>query len=247
MLTLFLDLDNTTIYSKRRISDTVNMVKVEDYNGSPLSYMTKSSYEKLSKLLQREDVQIVPITTRVDYQFDRIELPDFKYAILGNGSILRVNGKVDENWLKDSVKYRDFCMPELTKAFMLLKQKYPSTDVLRFPDKMFVFGKFENTVEVSSYLHNSLDSARVNIFTQGKKIYILPKEFDKGQSIKRFRGSFETGKIISAGDEILDFSMADFSDVFITSNEKCNKPNKILSKSKIFADEIFDYAIKELG
>lgn len=247
MLTLFLDLDNTTIYSKRRVSDTTNMIKVEDYNGSPLSYMTKSSYEKLGMLLQREDVQIVPITTRVDYQFDRIELPDFKYAILGNGSILRVNGKVDENWLRESTKYRDFCMSELTKAFMLLKQKYPDTEVLRFPDKMFVFSKFENTVEVASYLHNSLDSARVNIFTQGKKIYVLPKEFDKGQTIKRFRGSFETGKIISAGDEILDFSMADFSDVFITSNESCNKPNKVLSRSKIFADEIFDYVIKELG
>ena len=221
MLTLFLDLDNTTIYSKRRVSDTTNMVKVEDYNGSPLSYMTKSSYEKLGMLLQREDVQIVPI--------------------------LRVNGKVDENWLKESTKYRDFCMSELTKAFMLLKQKYPDTEVLRFPDKMFVFGKFENTVEVASYLHNSLDSARVNIFTQGKKIYVLPKEFDKGQTINRFRGSFETGKIISAGDEVLDFSMADFSDVFITSNESCNKPNKVLSKSKIFADEVFDYAIKELG
>lgn len=247
MLTLFLDLDNTTIYSKRRVSDVTDMVKVEDCNNSPLSYMTKSSYEKLNKLLQREDVQIVPITTRVDYQFDRIELPDFKYVILGNGSILRVNGKVDESWLKNSIKYRDFCMSELTKAFMLLKQKYPNTEVLRFPDKMFVFGKFENTIEVSSYLHNSLDSARVNIFTQGKKIYILPKEFDKGQSIKRFRSSFETGKIISAGDEILDFSMADFSDVFITSNEKCNKPNKVLSKLKIFADEIFDYVIEELG
>lgn len=247
MLTLFLDLDNTTIYSKRRVSDVTDMVKVEDYNNSPLSYMTKSSYEKLNTLLQREDIQIVPITTRVDYQFDRIELPTFKYAILGNGAILRVNGKVDESWLKDSKKYCDFCMSELTKAFMLLKQRYPNINVLRFPDKMFVFGKFENTVEVSSYLHNSLNSAKVNIFTQGKKIYILPKEFDKGQSIKRFRGRFDTGKIVSAGDEVLDFSMADFSDVFITSNEKCNKPNRILSKSKIFADDIFDYAIKELG
>lgn len=247
MITLFLDLDNTTIYSKRRITNTSNVIKVEDYNGSPLSYMTKSSYEKLNMLLQRKDIQIVPITTRVDYQFDRIELPDFKYVLLSNGSILRVNGKVDEAWLKESEKYRDFCMSELTKAFMLLKQAYPDTEVLRFPDKMFVFGKFENIIEVVSYLHNSLNSAKVNIFTQGKKVYVLPKEFDKGQSIKRFRGSFETGKIISAGDEILDFSMADFSDVFITSNEKCNKPNKILSKSKIFADEIFDYTIKELG
>ena len=179
MLTLFLDLDNTIIYSKRRVSDATDIVKVEDYNNSPLSYMTKSSYEKLNTLLQRKDIQIVPITTRVDYQFDRIELPDFKYAILGNGSVLRINGKIDENWLKDSIKYRDFCMSELTKAFMLLKQKYSNIEVLRFPDKMFVYGKFENTAEVSSYLHNSLDSARVNIFTQGKKIYILSKKFDK--------------------------------------------------------------------
>lgn len=247
MITLFLDLDNTTIYSKRRISDFSNMTKVEDYNGSPLSYMTKSSYEKLTMLLKREDIQIVPITTRVDYQFNRLELPDFKYVLLGNGSILMDKGVVDEAWLKNSERCRDFCLSELTKAFMLLKQTYPDTEVLRFPDKMFVFGKFGNTVEVASLLRNSLNSAKVNIFTQGKKVYVLPKEFDKGQSIKRFGGSFEIGKIISAGDEILDFSMADFSDVFITSNENCNKPNKILSQSKIFADEVFDYVIKELG
>lgn len=247
MITLFLDLDNTTIYSKRRVTDLSNMIKVEDYKGSPLSYMTKESYNSLWSLEGRNDIQIIPITTRVEYQYNRIFLPEFKYAILGNGATLLHNGTVDAEWKAESERYVDNCYSELIKAFNLLNLNYPDTEVLRFQEKHFVFGKFEEPKGVVNLLERSIDTSKVNIFTQGKKVYVLPKEFNKGNCIERLKKRFDTGKIISAGDEFLDFSMKDHSDVFITSNDNCTGDNVIHSKSKIFSDEIFKYAKAELN
>lgn len=240
MLTLFLDLDNTTIYSKRRVTDTSAMVVVEHYNGEPLSYMTKKSYALLEELCTRKGLQIVPITTRVDYQFDRILLPRFKYAILGNGSELRVNGKVDDSWRAESELYRDYCKSKLIEAYTFLQGLAKDDELVRFANDMFIFGKFKDSDRVIRSL-NDLNLTNVSVLRQGRKVYILPKEFDKGYSINRFKCRFETGKVISAGDEVLDFPMADFSDVFITSNSKCVKSNTMLVNSAIFSDDIFDY------
>lgn len=240
MLTLFLDLDNTTIYSKRRVTDTSDMVVVEHYNGEPLSYMTKKSYALLEELCTRKGLQIVPITTRVDYQFDRILLPRFKYAILGNGSELRVNDKVDDSWRAESELYRDYCKSKLIEAYTFLQGLAKDDELVRFANDMFIFGKFKDSDRVIRSL-NDLNLINVSVLRQGRKVYILPKEFDKGYSINRFKCRFETGKVISAGDEVLDFPMADFSDVFITSNSKCVKSNTILVNSAIFSDDIFDY------
>ena len=49
MVTLFTDIDNTMIYSRRRVTDITNMYLVECYNNQPLSYMTRRSYNTLNK------------------------------------------------------------------------------------------------------------------------------------------------------------------------------------------------------
>lgn len=241
MITLFLDLDNTLIYSKRRLESLDGMRLVEMYNGEPLSYMPQSAYNKLLELHENKNVQIIPITTRVFYQYDRIELPIFKYALLGNGSLLLVDGNVDTEWKAESDKYTNVCHIELEKALRRMLTIGAEGDTARVCDNMFVYGKFADPISVYCNMLGCVDTEMVNVFAQGKKVYVLPKEFDKGFTIKRFCERFQTGKIVSAGDEVLDFSMADYSEVFITSNDKCNKDNKILSKSAIFADDILDY------
>ena len=169
-ITLFTDLDNTMIYSKRRLSDLNNMTCVEYYNGEPLSYMTNNSFSQLQKLSKDSDVQVIPITTRIDYQYERINLPDFKYVILGNGSELRINGVVDEEWKQESEGYRDACIEELEKGFALLRVASKS---VRLANDMFVYGKFENTSEIYDILRKCLNLGKVEVFTQGKKVYIF--------------------------------------------------------------------------
>lgn len=241
MITLFTDMDNTMIYSKRRLQSTVDMYTVEYHNNEPLSFMTKKSYNSLKLLNNNEELQIIPVTTRTASQFDRVMLPEFKYELLCNGAVLRVNGRIDYKWMKESETFRDFAYEELQKAYLLLKQWKLDLGVLRFTDELFVFGKFDNPNEVAERLGVALNDSIVNIFTQGKKVYVLPREFDKGYAINRFRQRYETGRVISAGDEVLDFSMADYSDVFITSNRQCYNPNSVLYESNVFSDYILSY------
>ena len=57
------DLDNTMIFSNRRIVGFEDEVRcVEYYKGRPLTFMTHSSIAKLEDLVRKIDV--VPITTR---------------------------------------------------------------------------------------------------------------------------------------------------------------------------------------
>ena len=105
---------------------------------------------------------------------------------------------------------------------------------LRFLDDMFVYAKSNNIDELYDYIICVADLDKVHVFKQGKKLYVMPKGMDKGSSIRRFKERFECGDIYSAGDEVLDFSMADESKVFLTSNERCNKQNCIKFRSPNF-------------
>lgn len=241
MVTLFTDIDNTMIYSRRRVTDITNMYLVECYNNQPLSYMTRRSYNTLNKLISGSDIQIVPVTTRTGVQFDRIMFPVFKYELLCNGGVLRINGQLDMQWLKESQLYAVNALNILVDAYKLLRDLASGSDFVKNVDELFVFGKFEDSERVYDLVCNKFDLNLVNVFRQGKKVYILPKEFDKGFAINRFKQRFGVESSISAGDEVLDFSMADYTDVFLTSNKSCEKGNSKLLTDGVFSDGIFGY------
>lgn len=238
MMTLFTDIDNTMIYSKRRVKSLDNMSCVEVYNSEPLSYMLNSTKEGLIKL--GKTIKIVPITTRVDYQYKRIDLPNFEYVLINNGGVLLTNGVVDKEWLNESYNLVKKCKNELLRVYNLL-DSIPSIELLRLPDNMFVFAKSDDIDLIYDYIISEADTSQVYIFKQGKKLYIMPFGMDKGSSIRRFKNRFDCGNVYSAGDEILDFSMADESINFLTSNASCNKENCIKFKNQIFSDCIINY------
>ena len=236
MITLFTDLDNTMIYSKRRLESTANMTCVEYYNNEPLSYMLNSTISGLAELSKR--INIVPITTRVDYQYDRIGLQDFEYVLINNGGVLLHNGVVDKSWFEESYDLSLAAGEEFYKIETALMGKVA---LLRMPDNMFIFAKSENIDYIYDYVMSMADLSKVHVFKQGKKLYVMPYGMNKGNAIKRFKERFNCEDVYSAGDEILDFSMADESIKFITSNTSCRKKNCIKSESAIFSDEIIDY------
>lgn len=241
MKLVFLDLDNTLIYSIKRISNVKDFTCVERYMDKDLSFMTNTSIEKLNKLMKDDSITIVPITTRVDYQFNRIKLPKFKYSLINNGGILLVDGKVDKNWFNLSLKYASSCIDELNKAISLLSADSNIDYDIKFLNNLFIFTKSNDVNVTSSQLRGSLDTSKVSVYNQGNKIYVVPNMLSKGNAIKRLSERIVHDTIISAGDNNLDFSMAKFSDVFITSNNSCREPNAVISKGSIFSDEILDY------
>lgn len=216
------------------------MVIVEYYNGEPLSYMTNKTRNILSQLCDNHNVQIIPVTTRLYRQFSRIVLPSMKYSILGNGSQLYIDGEIDYEWLTESLQYVNDCLPELCRARTLMNN-FNGNDYTKFCDDMFMFTKSDNPRGLTEHLCNNLDLSKATICEQGSKIYVLPRQLNKGFSIDRFRKRFCVGTTVSAGDAVLDFPMSEYSDIFITSNCDCNFCNVIHSKSNIFSDEIVDY------
>lgn len=238
MKLIFTDLDNTLIYSKRRVTDLSEFSCVERYNNEDLSFMKNSSIEKLKTLMKMEDTFVIPITTRVLHQYNRINLPQFKYTLISNGGILLVDEKVDYAWYNESKKYALSCIDELLKALMLLGED------AKFLDDLFVFVKSSTPDDTVELLLASLDTSKVSILQQGSKIYVMPKTLNKGDALKRFRGRLKADFVLSAGDNTLDFSMAEYSDKFITSNNVCGNDNAIITKDVVFSDELLDYALQ---
>lgn len=99
MIVFHTDLDNTLIYSyKRDIGEQKRCV--ENYQGREISFVTQETYRLLHKLSEwKEQVLIVPMTTRTAEQYARIDLGigGFRYALVCNGGVLLVNNSSNNN------------------------------------------------------------------------------------------------------------------------------------------------------
>ena len=95
------DLDNTLIFSEefaqKNNSETENEI-VDTYKTGH-SVMSKAVRNKLRSLTENKSLQFVPVTTRDDKQYKRVNLgvkPE--YAIVANGGIILHNGEPIEEW-----------------------------------------------------------------------------------------------------------------------------------------------------
>jgi hydroxymethylpyrimidine pyrophosphatase-like HAD family hydrolase len=248
MIALFTDIDNTLIYSKRR---EVNVPKtcVEIYNNVPLSYMTNTSIQSLKDLISDDRLDIIPVTTRADYQYDRIDLPKFEYVLLCNGGILLKNGVRDEDWYNESWNYAENCLDDLEKAKEFLHEDKNRSFDVRFVEDLFIFTKSENPDDTVSMLSSFLNTDKVTVCTQGNKIYVFPKELSKGNALRRFKEYKSYKGVVSCGDAPLDFTMANESNIFITPNNEIyeSRYNSIIIKSddNVFSDLVLRY-MKEM-
>ena len=185
MCVLLTDLDNTMIYSHHRVIDEPKIV-VEHLNGREQSYMTEFTYEFL---YSSEWLRVIPITTRTEQQYRRIECASklrFKYAIVCNGGKLLANGVEDKEWTRqtytkaqDKYEYLDDAIQRLTN---LCKD-----DVIHRPDDYMVYAKCNNPEEVYEKLKYHLDSTKVSVQRDDRKVYIFINGISKGNAVKRLK------------------------------------------------------------
>lgn len=202
------DLDNTLIYSYRH--DIGNeKVLVELKEGKELSYMTKVSYELLKKV--SEEKVLVPLTTRSLEQYSRIDFGSqvkIKYALVANGGILLENGKINEEWYRETKEIVGYADEELKKGIEILKKDENICFEIRKVDGLSVFTKSNEPEETMKRLKEVLNTDTVYIDNNGTKVYIFPKKLDKGSSLKRFRDYVgQKNKFIAAGDSDFDVPM----------------------------------------
>ncbi len=245
------DLDNTLIYSYKH---DIGMRKrnVEIYQSREISFVTDRTHSLLEKV--KEKSIFVPVTTRSIEQYKRIDfgIEKIKYALTCNGGVLLVDGEKDSDWYEESKRIAEQSLCELQKGISILEKDANRKFEIRFIENLFVFTKCENPSETVENLKSQLDCTLAEVFSNGEKIYILPKKLDKGSAVKRFKEKMNAKKIISAGDSEFDIPMLEASDIALIPSDfhwqlNDSSPRILKNDDKmIFSDFILENVLKAL-
>lgn len=241
------DLDNTLIYSyKHEIG--LHKKCVEIYQGREISYMTDLSWELLKKIQQQ--TLFVPTTTRTIEQYQRIQLGNKppEYALVCNGGILLHHGESDSNWYRESRRLVASCQADLFQAEKLLKtDEYVNFEV-RNIENLFVFTKSAKPKQTIKRLHKHLEGSQVELFSNGMKVYAVPRKLNKGEAVKRFRHRIAREITVAAGDSRFDIPMLKEADLALArwelQKEQMGGKHVIyLGEKEIFSDEVLKYLL----
>ena len=237
MLVLHTDLDDTLIYSKRRrIIEPKTCV--EYYNGEPLSYMLDTSIEKLKQVLNLEDILVVPTTARSKEQFNRINLPDFEFAIVSNGGILLRNGVVDKDWYDYSLSLADSCSDIFKECIKVLKCDVDVYTDIVYNENLFLRTRSNNPEKTVAMLKAwTGEEVGVSIYNLGSKVYVFPSGINKDSAIKRFNGVVDSDFTILADDSMHNYSSS--VDLFLTTDTSVlnsNLGNRKLAENMLSED-----------
>ena len=210
MSIFFIDLDNTLIYSHHREIGRSKIV-VEHLNGKEQSFMTQLTYDFISSA---DWLDIVPVTTRNEQQYRRLELPEslrFKYAIICNGGKLLVDGREDLEWSYETDILVRKCYNSLDGATELLS-KICKNEAIHRPERYISYVKCSNPESVYTEMKKMTDSDKVNVQRDGRKVYLFANGISKGDAVERFMHNREFETILSAGDNMMDVSMMNKAD-----------------------------------
>jgi hypothetical protein len=216
------DLDRTLIYSPKAMrlgSHAVPVQCVELHDGKQASFMTSVAARKLSSLAAT--AVVVPVTTRVPEQYERVTLPGPppRYAIAANGGVLYVDGQLDREWsagvtralagtfpLADVWEHAGhICRPEWTIK-------------LRNAAEMFCYAVVRPSRLPPGFVADVSGWAAERgwrISLQGRKLYWVPEALTKSAAIAEVARRTDAHTVLAAGDSLLDVDMLLHADLGI--------------------------------
>ena len=244
------DLDNTLIYSyKRDIGKKKRCVEI--YEGREISFMSEYSLELLQKV--RRKTCFVPLTTRTEEQYRRISLGEPEFALVCNGGVLLLEGEPERAWYYESLRLAREAAGELLLAARILEH---DTDVffeVRNIRDLFLFTKSRNPERSIAGLAHALDLTRVDILTNGEKLYVLPKRLHKGTALRRLKERFHGAFAFAAGDSLFDVPMLREADAAFAPQSLKDEAGAALPKhiqgvpdGKLFSDALFENILEEI-
>lgn len=252
MIHFHTDLDNTLIYSYKHDIGAEKLC-AEIYEGREVSFITKETSRLLQEIKkQGKQIEMIPTTTRTKEQYNRVHLgQNFRYALVCNGGVLLVEGEEDEDWYKESLELIEDSRKELHQALRLLEREERRNFELRFIRELFVFTKCEEPEAVAESLRKNLDARFVDVFTNGVKIYVLPKALHKGKAVERFLQYEKADFVVGAGDSAFDISMLEAADFGIApprlfSSYPFSEKVKCPRDGKLFAESVLGAVLKFL-
>lgn len=206
------DLDNTLIYSYKHDIGP-NKKCVEIYQNREISYMATESLEILKRIQSK--IIFIPTTTRTIQQYNRIsiDINPPKYALVCNGGILLKNGLIDFYWYRETLDMISDAHEEVEKSIRLLDKDENRYFEIRYIEQLFVFTKTSEPTKTIKNLRSTLNLNKIDIYNNGEKVYVVPKELNKGNGILRLKKKLSADKVIAAGDSEFDISMLKASDI----------------------------------
>lgn len=206
MILFACDLDNTLIHSYRHAQ--AEDICIECHAGKNLSYMAPTTYAMLLQL--RTLLTFLPVTTRSLHQYERIQLfqKDVPpYALVSNGGLLLVNGEIDPSWKKESNRMAAHALSAMEEGFRLLKRDRYRLFSARWVDDIFIFSKSKEPEKTMQALAEHLDPNIIDINRNGNKIYLIPRQLNKGSALERFLVRYPYSFVEAAGDSLFDVPM----------------------------------------
>ena len=216
VILFFSDLDNTLIYSYKH--DIGKRYLVEKKGDKELSYITEYTYTALKHLFLQENIMFVPVTTRSEEQYKRIEFPHGfvpEFAIVSNGGVLLHNGNKEPLWEKLTADLVNEVLDELQRGRKFLEEEGVSFEEVRLVDNVFIYTKCHDVKSCINSLSDLLDLNKVVIESNNEKIYIIPKTVNKGEAVRRFGKAMGADCIIAGGDSVLDLPMLYEADIAV--------------------------------
>lgn len=204
MTVLFLDLDNTLLYSHRHAIPGPKRW-VETLNGKPQSFLTERTYQYFKS---QQRFQVVPVTTRTPQQFSRLTglMEDFGWrnALLCNGALLLRDGQEDERWSQASRQCSAEEFPAWEAAYTLAR--HLAEDIVTIPPFLF-YVRTDEAETVLAALQAQTDPERLTLLRDARKVYCFPRSLNKGSALKRYQARFGPLLPIAAGDSAFDLPM----------------------------------------
>ena len=235
----FTDLDNTIIYSHHRKIGKSKVV-VEHLDGREQSFMTEFTYGFFSSA---DWLCVVPVTTRTEQQYRRIECADrfyLKYAIICNGGKLLVNGKEDEEWSYHTHLLAQDKYDYLEQATEVLSHLCYN-ETIHSPEKYMRYVKCSDPEDIYNKLSKLVNLDKINVQRDGRKVYLFVNGITKGNAVKRFMENRNFGTILAAGDNLMDVSMLNMADIAFADQgiyDLITCRNKMKIEDKLFSDGI---------
>ncbi|MFF3915665.1 HAD family hydrolase [Streptomyces sp. NPDC001852] len=209
------DLDRTLIYSSAALALTMpdarapRLLCVEVHESRPLSYMTETAAQLLTRL--GDTAVFVPTTTRTRKQYQRINLPGPppKYAICANGGHLLVDGATDTDWHAGvQARLADECAP-LAEVSEHLRCSADPVWVRkhRIAEDLFAYLVVERELLPEDWVKELAVWAENRGWTvslQGRKIYAVPKPLTKSAAVREIARRTGAELTLAAGDSLLD-------------------------------------------
>lgn len=256
MVIFNVDLDNTIIYSYKHDIGSYKRC-AEIYNGREISFITDRTYKLLKEV--SEKVLIVPTTTRTIEQYSRIDLgiKKFKYVLVCNGGVLLTDGKEDSKWYETSLSLIAQSQLEIDRAYKILESDKNRIFELRYIKELFLFTKSSKPETTVKILRQNLDLSLVDVLNNGIKVYVMPKNLDKGTGVKRLRQKLSGDIVIAAGDSAFDIPMLEYANYSVLPStldyikretekekEKLNGNITVIDKKFLFSEKLLERVLE---